>query len=123
MVVHDQLCSMVERSDRELLGPKYEHFPKNLSVFAEVLCTGKDLATEEMKNRMINPLRNLQKTVPAATWASAWSLLLPQQEMELESILSHKEDANLSSVQSGAKLGGRKGRKLKGRRQKLILRK
>ncbi|XP_016499566.1 uncharacterized protein LOC107818124 isoform X3 [Nicotiana tabacum] len=123
MVVHDQLCSMVERSDRKLLGPKYEHFPKLLLVFAEVLCAGKDLATEEMKNRMINPLRNLQKTVPAATWASAWSLLLPQQEMELESILSHKEDANLSSVQSGAKLGGRKGRKLKGGRQKLILRK
>ncbi|XP_019253065.1 PREDICTED: importin-5-like isoform X1 [Nicotiana attenuata] len=110
MVVHDQLCSMVERSDRELLGPKYEHFPKILSVFAEVLCAGKDLATEEMKNRMINLLRNLQKTVPVATWASAWSLLLPQQEMELESILSPKEDANLSSVQSGAKLGGRKGR-------------
>ncbi|OIS98281.1 putative mitochondrial protein [Nicotiana attenuata] len=123
MVVHDQLCSMVERSDRELLGPKYEHFPKVLSVFAEVLCAGKDFATEEMKNRMIYPLRDLQKTVPAATWVPAWSLLLPQQEMELESILSPKEDANLSSVQSGAKLGGCKGRKLKGRRQKLILRK
>ncbi|XP_070044210.1 uncharacterized protein LOC107776540 isoform X1 [Nicotiana tabacum] len=123
MVVHDQLCSMVERSDRELLGPKYEHFPKILSVFAEVLCAGNDLATEEMKNRMINPLRNLQKTVPAATWASAWSLLLPQQEMELESILSHKEDANLSSVQSGVKLGGRKGVILNRRHRKLILHK
>ncbi|XP_070019164.1 uncharacterized protein [Nicotiana sylvestris] len=123
MVVQDQLCSMAERSDRELLGPKYEHFPKILSVFAEVLCAGKDLATEEMKNRMINPLRNLQKTVPAATWASAWSLLLPQQEMELESILSPKEDANLSSVQSGATLGGLKGIKLNCYHRKLILRK
>ncbi|XP_055819062.1 uncharacterized protein LOC129887856 isoform X2 [Solanum dulcamara] len=33
--VHGELCSMVERSDRELLGPKYEHLPKIVSVFAE----------------------------------------------------------------------------------------
>ncbi|XP_070044649.1 uncharacterized protein [Nicotiana tomentosiformis] len=73
-LVHEQLCSMVERSDRELLGPNYQYLTKVVSVFAE-------------------------KTLPAATWASACSLLLPQQEMELESILSLKEDANLSPVQ------------------------
>ncbi|KAG6436492.1 hypothetical protein SASPL_101393 [Salvia splendens] len=34
--VHDQLCSMVERSDLELLGPNNQHLPKIVSVFAEV---------------------------------------------------------------------------------------
>ncbi|XLR14420.1 hypothetical protein S83_042358, partial [Arachis hypogaea] len=34
-VVHDQLCSMVERSDSELLGPNNQYLPKIVSVFAE----------------------------------------------------------------------------------------
>ncbi|KAH0727957.1 hypothetical protein KY284_003822 [Solanum tuberosum] len=85
--VHGQLCSMVERSDRELLGTNYEHFPKIMSIFAEVICGGKHLATEETTNCMINLLRNLLKELPPDTLTSAWSLILPQQEMELKAIL------------------------------------
>ncbi|XP_015167120.1 ran-binding protein 6-like [Solanum tuberosum] len=85
--VHGQLCSMVERSDRELLGTNYEHFPKIMSVFAEVICGGKHLATEETTKCMINLLRNLLKELPPDTLTSAWSLILPQQEMELKAIL------------------------------------
>ncbi|OIS96750.1 hypothetical protein A4A49_16246 [Nicotiana attenuata] len=40
------------KSDRELLGPDYEHFPKIIPVFTEVLCAGKDLATKETTKRM-----------------------------------------------------------------------
>ncbi|XLR65505.1 hypothetical protein S83_016177, partial [Arachis hypogaea] len=35
-VVHDQLCSMVERSDSELLGPNNQYLSKIFFVFAEV---------------------------------------------------------------------------------------
>ncbi|XP_019155502.1 PREDICTED: importin-5-like [Ipomoea nil] len=87
-VVHDQLCSMVERSDRELLGPNNQYLPKIVSVFAEVLCAGKDLATEQTTGRMVNLLRQLQQTLPPATLASTWSSLQPQQQMALQSILS-----------------------------------
>nr|XP_016460792.1 PREDICTED: importin-5-like isoform X2 [Nicotiana tabacum] len=93
--VHDELCLMVERSDEELLGHNYLHLPKVISVFAEIICAGEDLATEETAKRMINLLRHYQKTLPPVTWASAWSLLLPQQEMLLESFLSPVEDVNL----------------------------
>ncbi|GAB4843736.1 Importin-5 [Ancistrocladus abbreviatus] len=41
-VVHEQLCSMLERSDGELLGPNNQYLPKIVAVFAEVLCAGKD---------------------------------------------------------------------------------
>ncbi|KAJ8770124.1 hypothetical protein K2173_011219 [Erythroxylum novogranatense] len=85
--VHDRLCSMVERSDPELLGPNHQYLPKIVSVFAEVLC-GKDLATEQTANRMVNLLRRLQQTLPPATLASTWSMLHPQQQMALQSILS-----------------------------------
>ncbi|KAL3518942.1 hypothetical protein ACH5RR_021531 [Cinchona calisaya] len=87
-VVHEQLCSMVERSDRELLGPNNQYLPKIVSVFAEVLCAGKDLATEQTASRMINLLRQLQQTLPPSDLASTWSSLQPQQQLALQSILS-----------------------------------
>lgn len=87
-VVHDQLCSMVEMSDRELLGPNNQYLPQIVAVFAEVLCAGKDLATEQTISRMINLLRQLQQTLPPSTLASTWSSLQPQQQLALQSILS-----------------------------------
>ncbi|CAJ2671513.1 unnamed protein product [Trifolium pratense] len=44
-VVHDLLCSMVERSDRELIGQNNQYIPKIIVIFAEILCAGNDLAT------------------------------------------------------------------------------
>ncbi|WMV56475.1 hypothetical protein MTR67_049860 [Solanum verrucosum] len=87
-VVHDQLCSMVERSDRELLGPNNEYLPKIVQIFAEVLCAGRDLVTEQTASRMITLLRQLQQTLPPATLASIWSFLRPQQQLTLQSMLS-----------------------------------
>ncbi|GAB4835111.1 hypothetical protein Ancab_000019 [Ancistrocladus abbreviatus] len=87
-VVHDQLCTMFERSDVELLGPNNQYLPKIIGVFAEVLSAGRDLVTEETANRMINLLRQLQQTLPPATLASTWSSLQPQQQLALQSILS-----------------------------------
>ncbi|KAH9617550.1 hypothetical protein KSS87_021809 [Heliosperma pusillum] len=87
-VVHEQLCSMVERSDGDLLGPNNHYLPKIVAVFAEILCAGKDLATEQTVSRMINLLRQLQQTLPPATLASTWSSLQPQQQLALQSILS-----------------------------------
>ncbi|XP_039139952.1 importin-5-like [Dioscorea cayenensis subsp. rotundata] len=87
-IVHDQLCTMVERSDRELLGPNNHYLPKIISIFAEVLCAGNELATEQTSSRMINLLRQLQQTLPPAVLASTWSTLHPQQQLALQSVLS-----------------------------------
>ncbi|KAL2923922.1 Importin-5 [Bienertia sinuspersici] len=87
-VVHEQLCSMVERSDGDLLGPNNQYLPKIVAVFAEVLCAGKDLATEQTSGRMISLLRQLQQTLPPSTLASTWSSLQPQHALALQSILS-----------------------------------
>ncbi|KAL9455439.1 hypothetical protein AB3S75_010793 [Citrus x aurantiifolia] len=86
-IVHEQLCSMVERSDSDLLGPNHQYLPKIVSVFAEILC-GKDLATEQTLSRIVNLLKQLQQTLPPATLASTWSSLQPQQQLALQSILS-----------------------------------
>ncbi|XP_022000236.1 importin-5 [Helianthus annuus] len=86
-VVHDQLCSMVERSDGELLGLNHQYLPKIVGVFADVLSAGKDLASEETATRMINLLRQLQQTLPPSAMASTLSSLQPQQ-LALQSVLS-----------------------------------
>jgi len=54
----------------------------------QVLCAGKDLATEQTAGRMVNLLRQLQQTLPPSTFASTWSSLQPQQQIALQSILS-----------------------------------
>ncbi|XP_039038213.1 importin-5-like [Hibiscus syriacus] len=78
---------MVERSQRCILGPNHQYLPKIVSIFAEVLC-GKDLVTEQTASQMVNLLRQLQQTLPAATLASTWSSLQPQQQLALQSMLS-----------------------------------
>uniref|UniRef100_A0ACD5YX68 Uncharacterized protein n=1 Tax=Avena sativa TaxID=4498 RepID=A0ACD5YX68_AVESA len=83
-VVHDQLCSMVERSDSHVLG----HLPKVYSIFVEVLSNGKELASDETTTRMINVLKRFQQTLPPDFLASTFSTLQPQQQLMLQSILS-----------------------------------
>lgn len=87
-IVHEQLCSMVERSDAEILGPNNQYLPKIVSVFAEVLCAGKDLGTDHTIARMVNLLRQLQQTLSPSALASTWSSLQPQQQLALQTILS-----------------------------------
>lgn len=87
-VLHELLCSMVERSDPQLLGPSNQYLPKIVAVFAEILCAGADLASEETISRIVQLLRRLQQTMPPPVLASTWSTLQPQQQAALQSILS-----------------------------------
>ncbi|KAF8681903.1 hypothetical protein HU200_045352 [Digitaria exilis] len=87
-LVHEQLCEMLEKSERELLGQNNQYLPKIVSVFAEILCAGKDLASEQTASRMVNLLRQLQTTLPPSVLASTWSSLQPQQQLALQSVLS-----------------------------------
>jgi len=87
-VVHEQLCSMVERSDAEILGPQNQYLPKILSIFTEVLGNGTEFATDETKNKMVNIVRRFQQTLPPDFLASVFSNLQPQQQLLLQSILS-----------------------------------
>eukprot|EP00249_Psilotum_nudum_P013400 c24308_g1_i1 orf=266-3634(-) len=87
-IVHELLCSMVERSDQQLLGLNNQYLPKIIAVFAEVLSAGNDLATDQTIARMVNLLRHLQQTLPPPALASTWSSLQPQQQAALQSILS-----------------------------------
>ena len=54
----------------------------------EVLCAGKDLATDPTIARMVNLLIQLQQTLSPSALASTWSSLQPQQQLALQSILS-----------------------------------
>ncbi|KAH6554762.1 hypothetical protein KP509_1Z308500 [Ceratopteris richardii] len=87
-IVHDQLCSMVERSDPVVLGANNQNLPQIISIFAEVLIAGNDLASETTVDRVVNFLRRIQQLLPSSALASTWSSLHPQQQAVLQSVLS-----------------------------------
>nr|AAX95644.1 HEAT repeat, putative [Oryza sativa Japonica Group] len=99
-IVHEQLCTMLEKSDRELLGHNNQYLPKIVSIFAEILCAGKDLATEQTFSKMVNLLRQLQTTLPPSVLASTWSSLQPQQQLALQ-LKSNRFDSSMAIVVRG----------------------
>lgn len=53
-----------------------------------MLSTGTELATEQTAARMVALLRQLQQTLHPDALAATWSLLEPQQQATLQSILA-----------------------------------
>eukprot|EP00898_Chlorokybus_atmophyticus_P005983 jgi/Chlat1/6386/Chrsp44S05759 len=88
-LVHEQLTSMVEQQDAQLLGPSMQHLPRIVSIFAEVLAAGTELASDKVVARMVALLRQLQQTLPPDAMAAAWSSLSQQQQATLTQCLSN----------------------------------
>ncbi|KAH7315386.1 hypothetical protein KP509_21G047300 [Ceratopteris richardii] len=87
-LVHAQLCSMVERSDPQVLGADNRNLPKVISVFAEVLIAGNDLASEATVERIVNLVKRMQQTSSPQALLAIWSSLQPEEQTVLQSILS-----------------------------------
>ncbi|KAJ3697766.1 hypothetical protein LUZ61_001471 [Rhynchospora tenuis] len=86
-VVHEQLCSMVERSDRRLLGENNKHRFQIISVYTEILSSKKPLVTKGTSERMVNSLKELTKKMPQATLHKTLSSLSINQQHVLRSVL------------------------------------
>ncbi|PWA84295.1 ARM repeat superfamily protein [Artemisia annua] len=56
--VHELLSVMIERRDAELLGPNNQYLPKIVSIFTEILCADKNLASDQTISRISNLLRH-----------------------------------------------------------------
>lgn len=74
-VLHQLFFSMVERLDALLLGRSNQNLPKILSVFAEIIMDGGDLASEEMLVAIPGLLQKLKKEIEPAAFTYAWALL------------------------------------------------
>ncbi|XP_020539459.1 importin subunit beta-3 isoform X1 [Jatropha curcas] len=62
--VHEQLCSMVERSDIVLLGNNCQHLHKIILVFLEVISQGSNLASPQTVTRMKHFLQQMWRKFP-----------------------------------------------------------
>ncbi|KAJ6368058.1 hypothetical protein OIU78_000601 [Salix suchowensis] len=87
-VVHHQLCSLVEVSDVDLLGPRKKNLHKIVSVYAEILWAGKKLATEETVSQMIKQLKLCRRRSIPSTWRSFMLSMENHLRRKLESKLS-----------------------------------
>ncbi|XP_070031514.1 uncharacterized protein [Nicotiana tomentosiformis] len=87
-VSHELLCSMMETSEKKIIGPQGSYIPKIIADFAEVLWAGKNLATEETIRRMINLLNKFQREHQPSVLSNIYATLpLPHQSM-LRTVLS-----------------------------------
>ncbi|XP_077237749.1 uncharacterized protein LOC143879304 isoform X2 [Tasmannia lanceolata] len=86
-VLHQLFFSMVKRSDPSLLGRNNQNLPKILSVFAEILVAGGDLAYEEMLAYIPGLIQNLKQSVIPTTFASMLAMLPSEHQEVLHSIL------------------------------------
>ncbi|KAF7831139.1 importin-5-like [Senna tora] len=86
-LMHEQLCLMAARLDKELLGPGNQNLVKIIAVFVEVIGMGDKLATMETVKNMSNLLREFWRTIPRSSL-----------ELILLSFNSQQQDLLLSLV-------------------------
>ncbi|CAN4114708.1 unnamed protein product [Withania somnifera] len=81
-ISHEQLCSMIEMSENKVIGPQGIYIPQIIAIFAEVLWSGNNLATQETTKRMIKLLNKFQRELQPSVFSDICATLtLPQQNM------------------------------------------
>ncbi|XP_045826344.1 importin-5-like [Trifolium pratense] len=78
-IMHDQLCLMVGRLDKDLLGPGNQNLVKIITVFLEVIEKGDKLATTQTINHINNLLRQFGQNIPPSVFETILLSLNPQQ--------------------------------------------
>ncbi|KAJ8526273.1 hypothetical protein K7X08_028750 [Anisodus acutangulus] len=87
-ISHDLLCSMMETSEPKVIGPDGSYIPNIITIFAEVLWAGNNLATEETTRRIISLLKKFQREMQPSVLSNTFETLpLPHQNM-LRAVLS-----------------------------------
>ncbi|GAU22441.1 hypothetical protein TSUD_123280 [Trifolium subterraneum] len=78
-IMHEQLCLMVGRLDKDLLGPGNQNLVKIITVFLEVIEKGDKLATTQTINQINNLLRQFGQNIPPSVFETILMSLNPQQ--------------------------------------------
>ncbi|XP_058752323.1 uncharacterized protein LOC131625485 [Vicia villosa] len=87
-IMHEQLCLMVARLDKDLLGAGNQNLVKIITVFLEVIEKGDNLASEETINQINSLLRQLAQNIPPNTFETILLSLSAQQRDLLLPFLS-----------------------------------
>ncbi|KAK7305662.1 hypothetical protein VNO77_43570 [Canavalia gladiata] len=87
-VMHEQLCLMVARSDKDLLGAGNQNLVKIIVVFLEIIDKGDKLATAQTIKQMNNLLRQLGRLIPRSAFDTILLSLNAQQRELLLPLLT-----------------------------------
>ncbi|KAJ9147235.1 hypothetical protein P3X46_029415 [Hevea brasiliensis] len=98
--VHEQLCLMVERLDKELLGPSCEHLHKIVVVYLEVISQGSNLATTDTVRQMRDLLKQIWTIFPHAVLDPILSSLNAMQREVLANVVGFSSKSSKFSLQS-----------------------
>ncbi|KAI4307684.1 hypothetical protein L6164_030846 [Bauhinia variegata] len=87
-IMHEQLCFMVARLDKDLLGPGSQNLFKIVAVFVEVVEKGDKLATARTGKQISDLLRQIWQQFPRNTLDVIFLSLNAQQQELLSSVMS-----------------------------------
>ncbi|CAK8566684.1 unnamed protein product [Lathyrus sativus] len=87
-IMHEQLCLMVARLDKDLLGAGNQNLAKIITVFLDVIQKGDRLATAQTIDQMNSLLRQLAANIPPNTFETILLSLNAQQRELLLPFLS-----------------------------------
>jgi len=83
-VTYAQLCSFIESSNPHILGQDYANLPKILDIFSSVLDT--NLVDGDLTLRMVNILKQMQTSLPAAAQKAVAGLSGEKQQKLLNAL-------------------------------------
>ncbi|RZB72758.1 uncharacterized protein LOC114382313 [Glycine soja] len=86
-LMHEQLCLMAERFDKDLLGADSQNFIKIIVVLLEIIDKSDKLATAQTIQQVENLLRQLGRCIPRSAFDTIFSSLNAQQRALLLSLL------------------------------------
>ncbi|KAI5407279.1 hypothetical protein KIW84_053508 [Lathyrus oleraceus] len=87
-IMHEQLCLMVARLDKDLLGAGNQNLAKIITVFLEVIEKGDKLASKQTIDQMNSLLRQLAQNIPPNMFETILLSLSDQQRELLLPFLS-----------------------------------
>jgi hypothetical protein len=88
LMVYNNLCNFIDQAAVKILGPQYEHLPKVVSVFAEIL--GTSLVDGNLTRRITTIIKGLQQ-LPPEVLQKTWSSLPPEAQAKLQAALTSSQ--------------------------------
>jgi hypothetical protein len=84
VVVYNNLCDFVEKAGPQLMGQNYEHLPKLVGLFGQVL--GTDFTDEALEKRISTIVKSISRLPPEVT-QKAWASLSAEAQEKLKNVV------------------------------------
>ena len=84
-MVYNNLCDLVEKAGPQLMGPSYEHLPRLVALFGEIL--GTDFTDEALEKRIATIVQGISR-LPPEVLQKVWGALSADAQEKLKNLVT-----------------------------------